>query len=105
AGLDVLASLGAGASSRRTAAPAPPSDPRPGGPVTAIPVARDAAAPVSPAAAHATAAGDTGAVPDPSSERLVRGGGGHLRLTGAGPAARGLGRAALAMNAPTIRAT
>jgi hypothetical protein len=113
AGLDVLASLGAGASSRRTAAPAPPSDPRPGGPLTAVPVARDAAAHDTAAhdtaahdtAAHDTAAGDPGAVPDPSSERLVRGGGGHLRLTGAGPAARGLGRAALAMNAPTIRAT
>jgi hypothetical protein len=97
AGLDVLASLGAGASSRRTAAPAPPSDPWPGGPVTAIPAAQDATG-------QDTGAQDTDAVPDPSSERLVRGGGGNLRLTGAGPAARGLGRAALAMNAPTIRA-
>jgi len=108
AGLDVLASLGAGASSRRTGAPAPPSDPQPGGLVTAVPAAWDAAAQASDAqdtGAQDTGAQDTGTVPDPSSERLVRGGGGNLRLTGAGPAARGLGRAALAMNAPTIRAT
>jgi hypothetical protein len=109
AGLDVLASLGAGASSRRTAAPAPPSDPRPGGPVTAIPAARDGAGAAQDGSAQDGSAQDgsaqdTAAVPDPSSERLVRGGGGSLRLSGAGPAARGLGRAALAMNAPTIRA-
>jgi len=87
AGLDVLASLGAGARSPRTAAPATRGGPHQGDPVP------------DPRGPEATTA-----VPEQSTERLVRGGGGNLRLTGAGPAARGLGRAALAMNAPTMRA-
>jgi DNA-binding transcriptional MerR regulator len=90
AGLDVLASLGAGARSPRTAAPATGGGPQQGAPVPAVPDLRGPEA--------------TTTVPEQSTERLVRGGGGNLRLTGAGPAARGLGRAALAMNAPTMRA-
>jgi DNA-binding transcriptional MerR regulator len=88
AGLDVLASLGAGARSPRTAVPATGGGPQQGR--AAVPDPRDPEA--------------TGVVPEQSTERLVRGGGGNLRLTGAGAAARGLGRAALAMNAPTMRA-
>jgi MerR family transcriptional regulator, light-induced transcriptional regulator len=57
---------------------------------------------VGPVALVETVDGLAPAPPDPT-ERPVRAGGGTLRMPGAGPRARGLGRAALAMDPVAVR--
>ena len=69
------------------AAPPPPAPPRPE---------------IGPVAVEDTRDGPVPAPPDPE-ERPVRGGGGTLRMPGAGKRARGLGRAALAMDPIALR--
>jgi len=58
---------------------------------------------VGPVPVASTANGPVPAPPEPA-ERPVRAGGGTLRMPGAGPRARGLGRAALAMDPVAVRA-
>jgi hypothetical protein len=76
---------------------------------SALPSDGDAPAPPAPArpeigpvSVEYTGGGPVPVPPDPN-ERPVRGGGATLRMPGAGPRARGLGRAALAMDPVTVR--
>jgi hypothetical protein len=76
---------------------------------SALPADGDAPVPAAPARPEVgpVSVEDTGdglvPVPPDPDERPVRGGGGTLRMPGAGPRARGLGRAALAMDPVTVR--